>query len=239
MIVTGKYPDGYKRGDDRMKKIKVWLMTLVVMLGIHTSVFAADIWSDEEIVTNINGTIQYMEHNCTYASSNESVATVTADGTVSFHREGDVVIYITKGNMRFCHPYRVVYNQVDTAAYAAEVVRIVNEERARYGIGPVRHDIAYQYCADIRAEELTRHFSHTRPNGRAWNTALEESGLSNLYMAENIAMGYATPAQVVAGWMSSDGHRANILNGTYNHLMVGCRQGSDGALYWVQLFTRR
>ena len=50
---------------------------------------------------------------------------------------------------------------------------------------------------------------------------------------ENIAMGYAAPAAVVAGWMNSEGHRANILSSAYTKIGVG--YVADGH-YWTQQF---
>ena len=50
---------------------------------------------------------------------------------------------------------------------------------------------------------------------------------------ENIAMGYAAPAAVVAGWMNSEGHRANILNSAY--IKIGVGYVADGH-YWTQQF---
>ena len=54
--------------------------------------------------------------------------------------------------------------------------------------------------------------------------------------AENIAAGYA-PSAVVAAWMTSAGHRANIL-GDYTHLGVGYAVASDGTPYYVQNFGK-
>jgi uncharacterized protein YkwD len=56
---------------------------------------------------------------------------------------------------------------------------------------------------------------------------------------ENLAQGHATANEVMFGpfgWMSSAGHRANILNGNFTHLGVG--YDADGAT-WVQVFLRR
>ena len=91
--------------------------------------------------------------------------------------------------------------------------------------------------ADIRAKELTVLFSHTRPDGRDC-FSIFGSKQGKIYGGENIAAGSSTPEAVVNQWMSSPGHRENILNGKYRYLGVGYAYdgNSEYAHYWVQLF---
>ena len=72
-----------------------------------------------------------------------------------------------------------------------------------------------------------------RPNGESWDTAVT---VKWSYIGENIAMGYPTPEAVMNGWMNSDGHRKNILNGDFTKIGIGVCS-SRGAMYWVQLFV--
>ena len=57
-------------------------------------------------------------------------------------------------------------------------------------------------------------------------------------IGENLAAGQATPAQVMADWMESAGHRANILEASFVELGVGVRTGGTYGTYWVQEFGR-
>lgn len=92
-------------------------------------------------------------------------------------------------------------------------------------------DAASHRAAAVRAEEIAVSFSHTRPDGRGFYTALYEAGVQYRGAGENIAYGYRTPAAVVRGWMNSEGHRKNILSLSYTHLAV-CFNDYN----WVQLF---
>ena len=123
--------------------------------------------------------------------------------------------------------------------FCAEVVRLVNAERAKAGLSPLGTFDALTAAAQLRAPELITKFDHTRPNGSKCFTALEEAGVSGYYTAgENIAAGQRSPAEVVDGWMNSPGHRANILNPDFTHIGVGYIQGGGGyGHYWVQLFV--
>ncbi len=119
-----------------------------------------------------------------------------------------------------------------------EVVALVNAERATAGCGPVASDaglagVARAHSADMRDRG---YFSHTTPEGLSpWDRAAA-AGVSGA-SAENIAQGYGDAASVMAGWMDSPGHRANILDCSNTRLGVGVAQGPGGP-WWTQLFGR-
>lgn len=121
--------------------------------------------------------------------------------------------------------------------YREAVLELVNVERAKHNLSPLRMSNELLAGAAIRAKELTVLYSHTRPNGGDFDTVI--SG-SNRYIGENIAAGYRTPNEVVAGWMNSAGHRANILNPNFEELGVGYiyfdNDPNAYCHYWVQIF---
>lgn len=122
-------------------------------------------------------------------------------------------------------------------AYVSRIVELVNEERAKAGVSPLTLDETVTAAAQVRAVECETSFSHTRPNGTSFATALQEAGVSYRGAGENIAWGQKTPEEVMQGWMNSDGHRANILNAKYTTIGVGYYQNAAGVNYWSQLFT--
>lgn len=122
-------------------------------------------------------------------------------------------------------------------SYAEQVVKLVNEERAKAGLPALTIDADITAAANVRAQEIKQQFSHTRPNGSSFSTALKEQGVTFRGSGENIAWGQKTPEQVMNGWMNSDGHRANILNENFKNIGVGYYQDENGVNHWVQLFT--
>lgn len=117
-----------------------------------------------------------------------------------------------------------------------KVAELVNAERRKAGLKALEVHEDLMFAASIRAKELPKLFSHTRPDNRSWSTVFKEAYIDSYKSAgENIAMGYKTPEAVMTGWMNSSGHRANILNSNFTHIGVGCVE-KDGSLYWVQLF---
>lgn len=119
---------------------------------------------------------------------------------------------------------------------ASEVVRLTNSARSQNGYAALVEDGALSEAAAVRAREIARSFSHTRPSGASFSSALSESGVSYLRAGENIASGQKSASEVVNAWMNSPGHRANILNSSYSRI-GSASVNIDGTFYWVQLFA--
>ncbi|MCD8390417.1 MAG: CAP domain-containing protein [Firmicutes bacterium] len=125
---------------------------------------------------------------------------------------------------------------VTDSEFAAEVIRLVNAERAKQGLSELSTAEDLTAAANQRAVEISSVFSHTRPNGSSFSTVLGEYGVSYKSAGENIAYGQKTPEAVVEAWMNSSGHRANILSSSYSKIGVGVYK-SGNTYYWTQLFT--
>lgn len=123
-----------------------------------------------------------------------------------------------------------------TAMYAnaARVLELMNAERAAAGLAPLVMDQALTDAAMLRAAEISVAFSHTRPDGSKCFTAFP-SVTQNTYRAENLASGGKTPEAVMQGWMSSSGHKKNILSPNYTNVGIGCVE-VNGKLYWSECF---
>ncbi|MEU6061496.1 CAP domain-containing protein [Streptomyces sp. NPDC047097] len=121
-------------------------------------------------------------------------------------------------------------------AAAAAVLKLVNAERAKAGLKPLTASAKLDSLAGAHSRDMAArgYFSHTDPDGRTpWDRAAA-AGVSGL-SAENIARGQADAEAVMASWMTSEGHRANILNPDYTTLGVGVHFGSGGP-WWTQNF---
>lgn len=117
-----------------------------------------------------------------------------------------------------------------------EVVTQVNEQREKNGIPALFESALLNQAAQTRAEELAQGFSHARPDGRNPFTAFTDLGGTASAMGENIAFGYSDEDEVMQGWMSSSGHRENILDSAYQAIGIGV-YSAGGEMYWVQMFT--
>lgn len=119
--------------------------------------------------------------------------------------------------------------------YENEVIRLVNEIRAKNGLNPLEGDWELSRVARYKSQDMkdNNYFSHNSPIYGSPFTMIKNFGISYKMAAENIAKGQRTPQAVVNAWMNSSGHRANILNASYKKIGVGYVASGN---YWTQMF---
>ncbi len=118
--------------------------------------------------------------------------------------------------------------------YQRQAFAATNAHRAEQGLRQLRTNDCVRRAAVRQARLMAQREQLFHQDLGA---VLEECGLSGA--AENVAAGYATGKAVVnRGWMSSEGHRTNILEPSYRLLGVGARRGHDGNWYAAQVFGR-
>lgn len=117
--------------------------------------------------------------------------------------------------------------------YTNEILKLVNQERAKVGAAPLTLDTNLSRVAQEKARDMADngYFSHTSPTYGSPFDMMRQFGISFSYAGENIAKGYTSTAAVMQGWMNSPGHKANILNPNYTKLGVG-----NAGSVWVQVF---
>jgi uncharacterized YkwD family protein len=121
-----------------------------------------------------------------------------------------------------------------------QVVALTNQQRAKYGLGPLKMNWELQRMARVKSEDMrTRnYFDHMSPSYGSPFSMMTSFGIHYSYAGENIAAGQQTPQAVVNAWMQSPGHRANILNKNYTQIGCGVAFGGSYSIYWTQEFTR-
>ncbi len=126
--------------------------------------------------------------------------------------------------------------------FEAEVVSLANIERAKAGCSPLDPNPALREAAFLHSKDMGDfgYFSHTGRDGSSFVTRAQRAGYTGSPRGENIAAGYSSPASVMAAWMNSSGHRANILNCSSNEIGVGYYRAGKGYVhYWTQVFGRK
>lgn len=127
----------------------------------------------------------------------------------------------------------------EIAALEDEVTRLTNAERAEAGCDDLRTDERLRTAARGHSQDMAAndYFDHTGLDGRSPFDRMRDAGYPDP-AGENIAYGYRTPADVMAGWMGSDGHRQNLLSCSHRTIGVGVAYDRDGRPYWTQNFGR-
>ena len=127
--------------------------------------------------------------------------------------------------------------------FVQEVIERTNAERVKQGVSPLKQQPALTQAARWLAQDMAtkNYFEHTDRQGRDIDARLPAFDYTNWRnIGENIAAGQRTPAAVVAGWMKSPGHRANILSPQFREIGVGYAAGRGHLkTYWVQDFGSR
>lgn len=117
----------------------------------------------------------------------------------------------------------------------ARVVALVNSERAKVGCSPVTLNAKLSQAAQAHSADMASHntMSHTGSDGSDPGQRITRVGYLWSTYGENVAYGYSTPEQVMAGWMASAGHKRNILDCGFKEIGVGVAQPGN---YWTQDF---
>lgn len=128
----------------------------------------------------------------------------------------------------------VVTNIVYNEDYSYQVLTLINEIRRNNGLTELTMNYTLVQVANVRSEEISRNWSHTRPDGTDWWTVHTQYGIYGK-LGENLAYGQTTPTEVVEDWMNSEGHRANILTPEFTSIGISVCI-IDGTYYWSQEF---
>lgn len=126
------------------------------------------------------------------------------------------------------------------SAYEDEVIRLVNVERSKRGLGTLKKNWEVARVARYKATDMANknYFSHTSPTYGSPFKMMETFGIRFSAAGENIAMGQRTPQEVMTAWMNSPGHRSNILSGSFTQIGVGAAKNKNGTIYWSQMFIK-
>ena len=134
-----------------------------------------------------------------------------------------------------------VPNIDDVKQLEQQVAQMVNEERDKAGLAPLKMNWEVSRTARYKSQDMIdkRYFAHQSPTYGSPFNMMESFGIRFSAGGENIAYGQRTPTEVMQAWMDSPGHRANIMSAVYNEIGVGAAKAANGTLYWTQLFIKR
>lgn len=132
---------------------------------------------------------------------------------------------------------------------SAQVLDLVNAERAKHGCPPLQIDAKLERAAERQSQEMaTQDFvSHTDPDGTTPGQRVHDTGYIFQMIGENIEAGSDTAEDAVDQWMQSPGHRANILTCAYRETGIAVyglddrqpvsNRAEPYRYYWTQVFA--
>ena len=162
--------------------------------------------------------------------------------------EGDFVGAVNKKYVKPIYPTRTGNNtsakpntNTNTTASLSsdeqEVFNLINQQRQQNGLSALSINSEVQNVARIKAKDMVdkNYFSHTSPTYGSPFDMLKSFKISYNTAGENIA-GNSSNSGAVTAWMNSSGHRANILNSSFNQTGIGVVSSPKYGKIYVQMF---
>ena len=159
--------------------------------------------------------------------------------------EGDYVGAVSKKYVKPIYPkssnaQNNNNNQTTTTnmnANEKEVFNLINQQRINNGLSALKVDDEVQRVARIKAQDMVdnNYFSHTSPTYGSPFDMLKSFKISYNSAGENIA-GNSSNSGAVSAWMNSSGHKANILNSSFNYTGIGVVSSPKYGKIYVQMF---
>ena len=131
------------------------------------------------------------------------------------------------------------YTTASLSAQEQTAGNLLNSDRARYNLPPLTIDPELCRIARIKSQDMrdNQYFAHTSPTYGDVRSMLRQFGYAYTAAGENIAH-HATVDKAQAAFLSSPGHRKNILSSTYTKVGIGIAVDSKGFVYLTQIFAR-
>ena len=229
------------------------LLVFIVIVGIFTSSFSMQNYYNVGFTTGL--TTSNLNVRSGPGTSYKIVTTIPKNQYIRVFAgvgdwyivqvEGDYVGAVSKKYIKAIYPQtssgggttNSAGTTVSLSADEKEVFNLINQQRANNGLPALKIDNEVQRVARIKAQDMVNnnYFSHTSPTYGSPFDMLKSFKISYKSAGENIA-GNNNNSAAVTAWMNSSGHRANILNNSFNYTGVGVVNGSKYGKIYVQMF---
>jgi uncharacterized YkwD family protein len=194
--------------------------------------------STDHNVTNKQSALSHSQkksttiHSAPNVTQASSVATPQSGKSITIQKHGqDVPKWISSNQ----DPIDYAPEQPSTSLeFDQHVLQIVNAERSKAGLSSLSMDSNLSKMAMVKAQDMinNQYFDHNSPTYGSPFDMMKKFQITYNAAGENIAKGQPTPEQVMNDWMNSEGHRANILSGSFSKIGIAYFKGA-----WVQEFT--
>jgi uncharacterized protein YkwD len=138
----------------------------------------------------------------------------------------------------------MVVTEVQGVLAETNAARAAGQDCGAYGqyaaTGPLALDDNLNLAAQAHAGDMSTNnfFSHTGSDGSNFGQRIGRTAFAGTPIGENIAAGQRSAADVVAGWVESDGHCRNLMNPQATKIGIGYTTGGPYGTLWVQVFAR-
>ena len=131
------------------------------------------------------------------------------------------------------------YTTASLSTQEQKAGNLLNSDRARYNLAPLVIDPELSRIARVKSQDMRDHqyFAHTSPTYGDVHSMLRRFGYAFAQAGENIAH-HKSVDKAQAAFLSSPGHRKNIMSSAYTKVGLGVAIGDTGDVYLTQIFVR-
>jgi len=121
-----------------------------------------------------------------------------------------------------------------------EMLNLVNQERKKYEVNPLKPDSELNKVARIKAQDMVdnNYFSHYSPTYGSPFDMMKQFGIKFHHAGENLAANSSVNS-AHKNLMQSSGHRKNILNPDFTHIGIGVKESEKYGYIFVQMFISK
>ncbi len=146
------------------------------------------------------------------------------------------MVLISSGFVALLHLFSGLATNGSVLGYAStitpkQVIEITNQERSRFGLSPLTLNQTLAEAALAKGQDMfaDQYWSHTAPDGTEPWSFIRQAGYQYQVAGENLARDFANTESMMAAWMASPTHKANIVNSKYDEIGIAVIDGSlDG-----------
>lgn len=245
----------------KVLKLSVFFITLIAVLMISHNVFAIKPYQKLDFVTgivtasklNVRSGPSTLYGVVAQVNKNEYVRVFAQVGTFYIiQTDKDYIGAVSKDYIKPIYPNtntntnntntnnNTNTTSINLTADEQETLNLINTERAKAGLSALVVDNELQRVARIKAQDMSdnNYFSHTSPTYGSPFDMMKSFKISYKTAGENIA-GNSSNQGAVTAWMNSPGHKANILNSSFNYTGLGVVSSSKYGKIYVQMFIGR
>ena len=211
----------------------VFILALPLSAGaVNLNSYSKKLMVGESFTLKVKGTSKKVK----FTSSDKSVATVTSKGVIRAKKKGKATITAKVGGQKYKCKVTV---QTMQDKNAEQVRTKINKQRRNYGLPSLDYNKYLAKAAQKRARELDQNYSHTRPDGSKWTSAISLKYNYGKYYYELIANGYTSADKVVKAWMNNAKTKPAIIGKVYEDIGVGYYVAEDGTEFWCVIIAMK
>jgi Uncharacterized protein with SCP/PR1 domains len=185
--------------------------------------------NDNQTTKNIENTVTNSNDNQTTNNIDNTGNTNNSTDTTTSNTNTGTATDITNVDVQGLPKLPQTYPISVQASAESQILQLMNAKRTEAGLQPLTLDNTLVQVARYKSNDMIQNnfFDHTNPDGTKWTNWLQAIGYKYTTTGENIAYNTYDAVELFNQWWNSPGHRANMMNASYNKVGIGVIKGNN------------